>query len=239
MIYPALKAALGPALDRDLDWTIEGVEHIPERDPVLLGANHISHSDALCIAYAAAQRGRRTRCLARGDLFSVPVLGTILRGVGDIPVGRGKGTPESTFAAAQEALAAGWCLAMFPEGRISRDLEPLTARTGVARLAQSAGVPVVPIGLWGTHRIWAKGRVPRMRPGVAQVIAVGAPLAVEAGEEARPAADRIMAAICTQVARARELYPQRPAPGETAWWDAGPDTPRLRECRRVGEDAPR
>lgn len=239
VIYPALKTALRPALEHGLDWTIDGVEHIPEEGPVLLAANHISHLDALCLAYAGELRGRRTRFLAKAELFSVPLLGTILRGVGDIPAGSRKGTSEPTLTAALEALAAGWCLAMFPEGKISSDLEPLPGRTGVARLARSARVPVVPVGLWGTHRIWAKGRVPRPRPGVAQVVAVGAPIVVAPDDEHHAATDRIMAGICAQVSRARELYPQRPAPGEASWWSLGPDTPRLRSCRSgAGEAEP-
>ena len=230
-VYPALKAVLRPALDRALEWEFEGLEHIPEQGPVLLAANHIAHLDALLLAYIAELRGRRARILAKAELFSVPLVGSILRAVGDIPAGSRKGRSESTLAAAEEALADGGCIVIFPEGTISRDLEPQRAHTGVARLACATGVPVVPVGLWGSHRIWGKGRLPRPRRGVAEVVSIGAPVTVEPGDEHRAAADRIMAAICAQVARAREIYPQQPAPGETSWWSLGPDTPGLRSCR--------
>ena len=231
VVYPALRTALRPLLDRALEWVIEGLEHIPEQGPALLAANHIAHLDALLVSYVAELRGRHAHVLAKAELFSVPVAGSILHAVGYIPAGSRKGGSESTLAAAEEALAAGGCVAMFPEGRISRDLEPQPAHTGVGRLACAATVPVLPVGLWGSHRIWGKGRIPRPRRGVAEVVAIGAPVAVEPCDEPRVAADRIMAAICTQVSRARELYPQRPAPGEASWWSLGPDTPPLRSCR--------
>ena len=236
VVYPALKAALRPALDRGLEWMIDGLERIPEQGPVLLAANHIAHLDALLLSYVAELRGRRARVLARADMFSVPLAGSILRAVGYIPAGSRKVKSESTLAAAEAVLAAGGCVAMFPEGKISRDFEPLPAHTGVARLACAAGVPVLPVGLWGSHRIWAKGRLPRPRRGVAEVVAIGAPVAVGPGDEHRAATDRIMAAICTQVSRARELYPQRPAAGEASWWSLGPDTERLRSCRAGAGD---
>jgi 1-acyl-sn-glycerol-3-phosphate acyltransferase len=234
--YEALSAVTRPALRRALRWTIEGVEHIPEEGAVLLAANHISHLDALCLAYAADLRGRRTRFLAKAALFDVPMLGSILRAVGDIPAGKSRRSSGSALDAAVEALRAGLCLGIFPEGRISKDLEPLPARTVVARLGQSAGAPVVPVGLWGTHRIWAKGRVPRPRPGVAEVVAVGRPIRVGSGDDPHEATDRIMRAICAQVSGARELYPQRPPAGKAAWWLLEPDTARLQTCRNLTDD---
>ena len=121
-----------------------------------------------------------------------------------------------------------------PEGQISRDLEPLAARAGVARLAHTAGVPVIHIRVRGTHPPHlGQGPLARLRKGVAEVVAVGGPLVVDADEDPRAAADRIMAVICAHVASAPEPYPRRPLAGEPTWWDAVPDTPRLRVCREV------
>ena len=109
----------------------------------------------------------------------------------------------------------GECVAVFPEGTISQDFEPMRGKSGTARLAQAAGMHVVPIGLWGTHRILTKGRKPQLRGGrVAQVAVVGEP--VQIGRRRARAATRrcaIMDAITECVARARAIYPQRPAPG--------------------------
>ena len=118
---------------------------------------------------------------------------------------------------------------MFPEGTISLDLEPMAGKSGTARLAQSSGIPVTPIGLWGTHRILFKGRKPRWRWGIAQTAVIGEPVLVGANDEIREATDRIMSAICVCVTRAREIYPQRPAPGDEWWWRER-DTAVMRSC---------
>jgi hypothetical protein len=72
---------------------------------------------------------------------------------------------------------------------------------------------------------------------VAEVAVVGEPLHFAATDNSREATDRLMAAICAQVARARELYPQDPRPGEGDWWVRGPQSARLRSCRgRVAQE---
>jgi 1-acyl-sn-glycerol-3-phosphate acyltransferase len=122
------------------------------------------------------------------------------------------------------ALQKGECVAVFPEGTISEDLEPMRGKSGTARLAQESGVAVVPVGLWGTHRMLTKGRRPHLSWGVAQVAVVGAPVHVAEGERVRDATLRIMDAITECVARARAIYPQRPAAGDDAWWWRDPET---------------
>ncbi len=94
----------------------------------------------------------------------------------------------------------------------------MRGKSGTARLAKAAGVPVTPVGLWGTHRILYKGRRPSWRWGVAETAVVGPPVTIGDGEHVKDATIRIMDAITHCLMRAREIYPQRPAPGEDAWW---------------------
>jgi hypothetical protein len=75
-----------------------------------------------------------------------------------------------------------------------------------------------------------KGRKPVWRTGVAETVVVGPPVHVGADEDVHDATDRIMAAICAQVARAREIYPQKPEGDDDGWWVRAPDTARLRSC---------
>jgi len=234
LLYATLRTILRPGMARGFEWVVDGEEHIPPAGGVVLAANHISYFDALCLAYVADRRGRRIRFLAKASFFDVPVLGAVLRGVGDIPAGRRRrGAPgASALDEAVAALDAGQCIGIFPEGRISGDLEPGEAHTGVARLAAGAGVPLIPVGLWGSHRLWTRKRRPRLHRGTAEAVVVGPPVRVEPDEDARAATDRIMDAICAQVAEARRLYPQRPPPGREEWWDLDADTDRLRSCRR-------
>lgn len=230
-----------PLVRRGLSWKMEGPEQIPADGPVILVANHISYLDPICVAYVAHQQGRRVRFLGMAELFRSPVLGPLLRRLGHIPVQRGTAEAGASLTPALAALDAGRCVALFPEGGISRDLNPRPGRTGAVRLAQASGVPVVPVGLWGAHRLLTPGRPPRWRPGVTQVASVGPALRIGADEDVGGAVDRVMAAICTQVARARARYP-RPAAvneGTDPWWWRSPETAVLRPYAGVSSPAGR
>jgi 1-acyl-sn-glycerol-3-phosphate acyltransferase len=236
-LYGLAEILLRRPLRHGLRWTVEGIEHIPEAGPALLASNHISYLDPLVVAYVADLRGRRVRNLAKAELFDKRSLAWALRRLGQIPVQRGSATAVASLDDAATALGRGELVVVFPEGTISRDLEPMAAKTGAVRLARATGVPVVPVGLWGAHRILTAGRKPRWRLGVAEVAAVGEPLRFAPTDNPRVASDRIMAAICAQVARARELYPQHPGADEDDWWVRGPETARLRSCRgRVAQE---
>jgi 1-acyl-sn-glycerol-3-phosphate acyltransferase len=222
--YGLARAAFLPLLHSGVRWTIEGVHLIPVRGPVLLASNHVSYLDPLVLGYLADRRHRKVRFLAKSELFERPLLGHLLRSMGQIPVARGTETAAVSLGAAAAALGAGECVAVFPEGTISLDLDPMPGRTGVARLAAATGVPVTPVGLWGLHRVLTKGRPPAWRWGIAEVVVVGAPVRIGPDEPAREATGRVMTAVARAVARARELYPQRPGPDDDRWWVRSPDS---------------
>jgi 1-acyl-sn-glycerol-3-phosphate acyltransferase len=218
VLYSVAKGVFYPGLRYGLRLTIEGGEHIACDGPVILASNHISYLDPLTLAWVADRRGRRLRFLAKAELFEKPVLGWMLDAAHQIPVQRGSTTAAHALDAGVDALRRGECVAVFPEGTISLDLDPMPGKSGTARLAKSAGVPVTPVGLWGSHRIMFKGRKPTWRWGVAQTAVVGEPVTIPAGEHHKDATQRIMQAIRACVARARAIYPQAPKPGEDAWW---------------------
>jgi 1-acyl-sn-glycerol-3-phosphate acyltransferase len=230
-VFDGVVALLYPPMHLGVRWTIEGVEHIPADGPVILASNHTSYLDPLALAYLALQRKRRVRFLAKEELFAKTGLGGILRGAHQIPVQRGTAGAAGSLVAAEDALRGGECVAVFPEGTISLDLDPMAGKTGTARLAAATGAPIVPVGMWGLHRVMFKGRKPRWRTGIAEVVQVGAPLLVAADEDALEATDRIMRAICELVASARAGYPQPPAPSEGDWWVRPPETAVVRSCR--------
>jgi 1-acyl-sn-glycerol-3-phosphate acyltransferase len=217
-------------------WTFEGAHRIPTYGPVILASNHVSYLDPLVLAYVADRRHRRVRFLAKAELFDKRGLGWALRRIRQIPVQRNTADAASSLDAAVAALEAGECVAVFPEGTISLDLEPMPAKTGVARLAALTGVPVTPVGLWGAQRILFKGRKPRWQRGVAEAVVVGDPVRVTSADDVYDATDRVMDAIVRCVARARALYPQQPAPGDDAWWVRAPDTAVLRPA--TGRETP-
>ena len=224
-VYPAAKAVFWPWLRYGLRWTIEGESHIPTRR-----VRRSSRATTSRISTRSRSPGWPTAAgvgcgsSPRPSSSRKPGLGTLLRAAHQIPVHRGTADSSGALSAAVAALRHGECVAVFPEGTISEDLEPMRGKSGTARLALDSGVPVVPIGLWGTHRMMMKGRKPHWAWGVAQVAVVGEPVVVTDGEHVKDATLRIMDAVTECVARARAIYPQRPAPGDDAWWWRDPDT---------------
>lgn len=124
---------------------------------VIIAANHIGTFDPFVLIAACAKRGLAPRFLATAGLFRAPVFGSIMRGCGHIQVDRGKHTVTDALHNAFEALDEGSCILIYPEGRISWDpgLWPENGKTGAARLALSAGVPVLAIAQWGAHEVMA------------------------------------------------------------------------------------
>jgi 1-acyl-sn-glycerol-3-phosphate acyltransferase len=232
-VYPAARSLLKGPLAMGVRWTIEGTQLLPPHGPLLIATNHTSYLDPFAVAYVVDRRYRRARFLAKAELFDKPGLGAFLRAAGQIPVVRNSSSAAGSLEAAVDVLARGECVVVFPEGTISLDLDPAPARTGIARLAAQTGVPVTPIGLWGLHRILFKGRKPAWKWGVAESVVVGEPVRVRSDEDVYDATDRVMTAIAACVARARAIYPQRPAPGEDDWWVRPPESARLRPALRA------
>jgi len=138
---------------------ISGAEHIPESGPVILVGNHRSYFDPVAIAVTLSRTGRTVRFLGKKEVFDAPVVGPIAKALGGIRVDRGTGSDEPLMAAA-DALDKGEMVAILPQGTIPRGkafYDPvLKGRWGAARLAELTGATVVPIGLWGTEKVWPR-----------------------------------------------------------------------------------
>ncbi len=137
------------------DW--RGREHIPASGGVILAANHISHADPIALAdYIIYGNGRAVRFLAKSTLFrGNGLVGRVMRGARQIPVHRHTADASLALRDAVEALHGGECIAIYPEGTVSRDPGkwPMLSKTGVARLALLSGAPVLPIAQWGAQDI--------------------------------------------------------------------------------------
>ena len=138
---------------------LEGVENIPAEGPAILVANHRSYFDVSAIGFVVAKRGRPVRFLGKKEVFDVPIVGDVARAMGGIRVERGTGSDEP-LREALAALRAGEMVVVMPQGTIPRGeafFDPeLKGRWGAARLAALSGAPVIPIGLWGTERVWPR-----------------------------------------------------------------------------------
>ncbi|MHB1924163.1 MAG: lysophospholipid acyltransferase family protein [Acidimicrobiales bacterium] len=177
-----------PGLDPWARIVIEGIENIPATGGAILVFNHRSYYDSVAVSYLVAKSGRNGRFLGKKEVFDVPVVGAIAKAMGGIRVERGTGSDEPLERAA-DSLRAGYLIAMAPQGTIPRGpafFDPeLKGRWGAARLAAMTGVPVVPVGLWGTEKVWPRSeRLPRLPwPGQAKpvvTVRVGQPFKVTA-----------------------------------------------------------
>ncbi|MGZ4612221.1 MAG: lysophospholipid acyltransferase family protein [Kineosporiaceae bacterium] len=135
------------------DW--RGAENLPIAGGFVACSNHTSHIDPLTLTHFLVDHGWPPRFLAKEALFEVPVIGRIVRGAGQIPVRRGSADATLSLAAAIAAVRAGECVAVYPEGTLTRDpnLWPMVGKTGAARIAVTAGVPVIPIAQWGAQEL--------------------------------------------------------------------------------------
>ena len=129
-------------------------DRIPATGGALLVANHVSVLDPLSFARMVFDAGRLPRLLGKAAVFR-GLAGTILRAAGHIPVHRDSSHASSSIIAARQALADGEIVVIYPEGSVTRDPAwwPMQARTGVARLALTTDVPVIPVAQWGPQRV--------------------------------------------------------------------------------------
>lgn len=130
-----------------------GTEHVPATGGVLVATNHVSYADPLIFARFVWDAGRIPRFLAKDSLFKIFFVRNVLRGADQIPVSRGTVDAQQSLQHAVDALERGECVCIYPEGTVTRDPDfwPMVGRTGVARLALSADVPVVPVAQWGAQ----------------------------------------------------------------------------------------
>jgi len=199
--YHLLRRVVVPELFPYARFEFEGIENLPKTGPFLMASNHRSYFDAVTLALVVARLGRPVRFLAKQELFQAPLVGRIVSSLGGIEVDRG-GNPAQALSKAEEALSAGEAVLLFPQGTIPKGEEfhdpVLKGKTGVVRLAKATRVPVYPVGLWGTEKVWPReSRLPRMTnlldPPLVRV-RIGGPIR-PGGGDVRSETARIMKAI--------------------------------------------
>jgi 1-acyl-sn-glycerol-3-phosphate acyltransferase len=217
-VYTAVIGAAVGAL-KGMKWsvTVIGGENIPADGPAVLASNHIGYLDFVFSGYAARERGRRVRFLAKKEIFDKRGVGWLMRQMGHVPVDR-YGPAKDSLTAAKDEIERGEIIGMFPEATISPSFVPRRGKTGTVRLAQETGAPLIPVAIWGTQRILTKWRKRRFRRGIPVVVNVGAPMKALPGDDAQEATDRLMASITELLAEAQARYPHEPSSDDDRWW---------------------
>jgi len=216
--FQAIRWTVFPVLRLWFRWRFDNLGQIPRQGPAIIACNHASYLDPLANAYAVVRAGRRPRFLAKLDLFRAPGIRWAVAGTGQIPVARGTGVQAASLAAAEQALANGQIVVVYPEGTVTtrEDGLPMAGKTGTVRLALAAGVPIVPMVSWGSSPVWQKSGPGSLRPGRPVWVRVGDPMdlsgrgvSVEDRDGVTALTAELMEALTQEVVQLRASYPAR------------------------------
>ncbi|MGH3724730.1 MAG: lysophospholipid acyltransferase family protein [Mycobacterium sp.] len=187
--------------------TYRGLENIPDTGGAILAINHTSYVDFLPAGLATIRGGRWLRFMLKAEMQQVRVVNFMIKHTRAIPVDRSAG--HGAYEAAVTSLESGEIVAVYPEATISRSFELKEFKSGAARMAHEAGVPIVPLIVWGTQRIWTKGRPKDVGHSKIPVnVEVGLPLV--AGPDFEQTTAELHDAMEQLLIRAQQDYPREP-----------------------------
>jgi 1-acyl-sn-glycerol-3-phosphate acyltransferase len=214
---PVIASALAMFRALDLRFSLEGTEQVPTTGGAVLASNHVSYLDFIFAGLAARPSRRLVRFMAKKEIFDHRIAGPLMRGMHHIPVDRSAGA--ASYRDALAALRGGEVVGVFPEATISRSFTVKEIKSGAVRMAAGAGVPLVPMAVWGGQRLWTKGR-PRAltRRHVPISIVVGEPVRPERGDDWAKATADLHDRLAKLLDHAQREYPDVPSGPEDSWW---------------------
>jgi 1-acyl-sn-glycerol-3-phosphate acyltransferase len=231
--YPPVILAAKTAF-RLLGQTIQmsGTEHVPRTGGVMLAVNHIGYVDFVYGGLAGNPSGRKVRFMAKRELFDHTYTGPLMRSMHHIEVDRGEGM--TSYRTAVDYLRSGEAVGIFPEATISRAMELKEFKTGAVRIAADAGVPLVPVILWGTQRMMTKDHPRDFSRGKTIAIRVGPPMR-PTGEDAEAETAELHRVMSSMLDETIRTYPSDEQPPGSWWLPAkyGGGAPTLEEAARL------
>ncbi len=195
---------------------VVGFENVPNDGGAILAITHFGYLDfALTEWIIWHGNRRRVRFLAKESAFKKPVIGWLLRGMRHIPVNMKAGA--QAFDAAASALRSGELLGVFPEAGVSASFTVRHLKSGAVRLAAQAGVPIIPVAVWGGHRALTKNHKPTFRDAYKSVVSVkfGAPIIVKEEDDSVELTEFLKKQLQQMVDTLQTTYP---VDGAGAWW---------------------
>jgi len=170
LLYHLFKwSVVAPTLGLYFRGRVYGIDQVPQHGPLVIVANHASDFDPPLVSCSVR---RPVSYMAKEELFRVPVLSSAIRLYGAYPVKRGS-ADRSAIRAAITQLNQGWAVGIFLSGTRTDDGRIPEAKLGAALIAAKTGAPLLPLSLWGTDQIFAKGSlIPRPVPITIRIGAV-------------------------------------------------------------------
>lgn len=217
---------------------LTGTDNVPREGGVLLAYNHIGYVDFIYGGFAANPSGRLVRFMAKRELFDHRWVGPLMRSLHHIEVDRGEGV--ASFHTAVDYLRNGEAVGIFPEATISRAMELKEFKTGAVRIAAEAGVPLVPVIMWGTQRMMTKDHPRDFSRGKTIAIRVGEPMHPTGADPVAETAE-LRARMAKLLEEAIAEYPADEQPPGSWWLPArhGGSAPTLEEAARLDAEEKR
>lgn len=232
MYPPAILGFRGVFKALGLRFTLEGAEHVPTSGGALLASNHVGYLDFTFVGWGARPSGRLVRFMAKDAVFRHRLSGPLMRGMHHIPVDREAGS--QAFRDALAMLKAGEVVGIFPEATISRSFMIKDLKPGAVRLARAARVPLVPTVVWGSQRIYTKGRPLCLLPrGKAITVAFGASMEIGRRDDVEMAAVEFRRRLEKLLDHVQHTYLDQPKGSDDTWWlprAMGGTAPSLQEA---------
>jgi len=222
----------------DFDIRMEGTEHIPSSGGAVVACNHNSYLDFMIAGYPGVQKKRYTRFMAKREVFDHPIGGPLMRSFKHISVDRSSGA--GSLKAAADACRRGELVGIYPEATISRSFEIKELKSGAARIAAMAGVPLIPMVHFGAHRIQTKDHPRDLSRHKTIMIKTGEPLH-PTGEDPVAETAALHAAMAALLDACIKEYPEEEKP-PGAWWvpaSYGGSAPTLEEAEEIDAEEKR
>jgi len=198
----------------DFRFVTRGTEHLPRTGGAVLAINHLSYVDFIMAGYGAREAGRLVRYMAKRETFDHRVTGPVMRSLRHISVDRAEG--QASYDEALRVLRSGEVVGVFPEATISRSLLVKELKSGAVRMAADADVPLVPVVLWGTQRLWTKDHPRDLSRHKTISLTVGEPMDPHSSSAVRRTHD-LRARMSELLDQAIREYPAEEQP-PGSWW---------------------
>ncbi|MFZ4894272.1 lysophospholipid acyltransferase family protein [Plantibacter sp. Mn2098] len=195
---------------------VTGIEHLPNTGGAVIAMTHFGYLEFALVEWATVLHNkRRIRFMAKKGAFDKPVVGWLLRGMHHISVDMKAGA--AAYGNAVKALRSGELIGVFPEAGVSASFTVRDLKSGAVRLASEANVPIIPVAVWGGHRLLTKNHKVRFRDrfGVPVHFAFGEPMSVTANDDVTARTTELRDRLQHMVDGLQADYP---VDGTGQWW---------------------